>query len=140
MIKKIVNVFDIVFFKFIIVGFINTLFGTSIMFIFYNIFHFNYWVSSFSNYFFGSILSFILNKKFTFKDNVNSKKVVLRFIINISICYVIAYGIAKPIISLLLFNYSKRIKDNIAMLLGMCFFVLLNYLGQRFIVFNKRDD
>lgn len=47
--------------KFIIVGLINTLFGTGIMLIFYNIFHVNYWISSAANYFFGSVLSYFLD-------------------------------------------------------------------------------
>lgn len=48
--------------KFILVGIINTLFGTTIMFAAYNLLHLSYWVSSGMNYFFGSILSYFLNK------------------------------------------------------------------------------
>ena len=44
--------FDRTFWKFILVGVANTIFGTGIMFVFYNVFHFSYWVSSASNYFF----------------------------------------------------------------------------------------
>ena len=58
--------FDKTFLKFIIVGVANTLFGTAVMFIAYNLLHFSYWVSSASNYVFGSILSYFLNKYFTF--------------------------------------------------------------------------
>ena len=49
------KLFDKTFWKFILVGVANTIFGTGIMFVFYNVFHFSYWVSSASNYFFGSI-------------------------------------------------------------------------------------
>ena len=35
--------------RFIIVGVVNTLFGTAIMFVFYNVFHLSYWISSASN-------------------------------------------------------------------------------------------
>ena len=49
--------FDRTFWKFILVGIANTLFGTGIMFVFYNVLHLSYWISSASNYFFGSILS-----------------------------------------------------------------------------------
>ena len=52
-----------------LVGVANTLFGTAVMFLFYNLFHFDYWVSSAANYVFGSILSYILNRFFTFKKN-----------------------------------------------------------------------
>lgn len=64
--------FDKTFWKFILVGIANTLFGTAIMFVFYNVFHLSYWVSSASNYIFGSILSYFLNKHFTFQSKDNS--------------------------------------------------------------------
>lgn len=130
------RIFDCTFWKFIIVGIVNTVFGTGIMFIFYNIFHFSYWVSSASNYFFGSILSYILNRLFTFQNNATTKKTLPRFIINISLCYLLAYGIAKPLVVYILAELSQRVQENIAMLVGMCLFVGLNYIGQRFYVFK----
>ena len=123
--------------RFIIVGVINTLFGTTIMFVFYNVFHLSYWVSSASNYFFGSILSYFLNKSFTFKYGKMDFQSVFRFTINILICYLIAYGIAKPVVRHLLDGYGQTIQENIAMFIGMVFFVGLNYLGQRFFAFKK---
>lgn len=47
MIKKLL---DRTFWKFILVGIINTIVGTSVMFLCYNAFHLNYWVSSAMNY------------------------------------------------------------------------------------------
>lgn len=85
------------------------------MFIFYNYFKSNYWISSAANYFFGSMLSYYLNKKFTFKNKGTSLRTVFKFIINIFICYFMAYRIAKPLITLLLVNYNKIIQENIAM-------------------------
>ncbi len=131
--------------KFALVGIINTLFGTGIMFAFYNLFHLSYWISSASNYVFGSILSYFLNKHFTFRDRGNSLKSGLRFVTNIIACYFIAYGAARPLVSWLLSGFDPTIQDNIAMLVGMCIFVVLNYLGQRFFVFRekrtmKKDD
>ena len=122
--------------KFIIVGAINTLFGTGIMLIFYNIFHFNYWISSAANYFFGSALSYILNKKFTCHYKGKSLCTVVRFIINILICYLIAYGIAKPLMSEMLASFDRKIQENGAMIFGMILFTILNYLGQRFFAFR----
>ena len=126
--------------RFIIVGVINTLFGTAIMFVFYNVFHLSYWISSASNYFFGSILSYFLNKGFTFKYGKTDFKSVARFTINILLCYLIAYGFAKPAVRYLLADYGKTIQENIAMMVGMCLFVGLNYLGQRFWAFKKEDS
>ncbi len=125
--------------RFIIVGIVNTLFGTAIMFVFYNVFHLSYWVSSASNYFFGSILSYFLNKSFTFKYGKTDFKSIFRFTVNILICYLLAYGIAKPVMRYLLSGYSVSIQENVSMVLGMVLFVGLNYVGQRFFAFKKDE-
>ena len=131
--------FDKTFWKFILVGIVNTIFGTTIMFVFYNLFHLSYWVSSASNYIFGSILSYFLNKFFTFEDKGNNPKTIVRFVVNISLCYFAAYGLAKPLVRWVLTGAGQIIQDNIAMLAGMCLFVAFNYCGQRFFVFNKKE-
>ena len=136
LIKKL---FDRTFWKFILVGMANTIFGTGIMFLFYNVFHFSYWISSASNYIFGSILSYFLNRMFTFKNRDSAKRTLPRFVINISLCYLLAYGLAKPLAARLLANLSVTLQENIAMLVGMCLFVGFNYLGQRFFVFRDRQ-
>lgn len=131
---------DKTFLRFIIVGVINTLFGTAIMFVFYNVFGLSYWLSSASNYFFGSVLSYFLNKYFTFQYKKRDWKVVGRFVLNISACYLIAYGAAKPLVRALLSGASATIQENVAMLCGMCLFVALNYLGQRFFAFKSEEN
>ena len=133
------KLFDRTFWKFIMVGTVNTIFGTAIMFIFYNILHCSYWISSASNYFFGSILSYILNRIFTFQNSENMTKTLPRFVINIILCYLIAYGMAKPMMSYVFSSFSRNIQENIAMLAGMCLFVGLNYIGQRFFVFKNKS-
>lgn len=135
--RKMKKPIDWVTIKFLIVGVINTLVGTSVMFLFYNVFHAGYWVASALNYIVGSIVSFFLNKYFTFKSEEKSLGEVLRFIINITVCYILAYGIAKPCVHSLLGGYSLTVRDNAAMLAGMCLFVVLNYIGQRFLVFKR---
>ena len=124
--------------KFVMVGVVNTIVGTSIMFIFYNVFHLGYWLSSASNYFFGSIVSYLLNKYFTFRFHEKGWYSLLRFTLNILTCYLIAYGIAKPIMKWLLSDFTITIQENVSMMLGMCLFVVFNYLGQRFFAFKKR--
>lgn len=137
--KKLQKIFDKTFWKFIMVGIVNTLFGTAVMFSFYNLLHFSYWVSSAANYIFGSILSYFLNKHFTFQNKSRSWKTVLKFVVNISVCYLVAYGVAKPAVSWLLVDASTSIQENGAMLVGMGLFVILNYFGQRFFAFKKGE-
>jgi putative flippase GtrA len=57
-------------------------------------------------------------------------------VINISLCYLLAYGMAKPLVAYILSGFSKTIQENMAMVAGMCLFVGLNYIGQRFFVFK----
>ncbi len=133
------KVFDWVTIKFLLVGIVNTIVGTTVMFVSYNILHLNYWISSAANYVTGSIVSFILNKNFTFQNKDGSWKVVLKFIINISVCYLFAYGIAKPFVRKMLSGASLNIQENAAMAVGMVLFVCFNYIGQRYFTFKKED-
>lgn len=122
--------------KFIFVGIINTVFGTAIMFGLYNLAGCSYWISSAANYFFGSILSFVLNKNFTFRNQDAIGKTAPKFVLNILVCYLLAYGIAKPLTLGLFSGFSQQLAENIAMLLGMVLFTVLNYIGQRFFAFK----
>lgn len=133
--------FDRTFWKFILVGVANTIVGTGVMFLAYNVLHLSYWISSASNYVVGSILSYFLNKFFTFKSNEQAGRTLPRFILNITVCYLLAYGLAKPLVGICLSGMAVNIQENLAMLVGMCLFVALNYVGQRFFVFQgeKRE-
>jgi len=137
--KTRVPLFDKVFFKFIIVGIINTLAGSAIMFILYNIAGVGYWFSSAANYVIGSVLSFFLNKYFTFSVRQWSVFMVFTFIANIAVCYGIAYGIAKPVMNYILRGNTQELRENAALFTGMCIFTGINYLGQRFIVFKRQS-
>ena len=138
--KKILSLFDAKLLRFLIVGVINTLVGSAIMFGLYNLAHCTYWVSSAANYVLTSILSFFLNKYFTFQNKEQSLRQVLRFVVNIAVCYGLAYGIAKPLCRALLAGASISVRDNVSMLVGMVLFTGLNYLGQRLFAFRSEED
>lgn len=138
--KLVAGLFDKTFWRFILVGVVNTLFGSAIMFGFYNLLHLSYWISSAANYFFGSILSYFLNKHFTFQNKDKNTRTLVRFAVNILCCYAIAYGAARPLVRLLLSGAGQSLQDNGAMLAGMCLFVLLNYIGQRFFAFAEKSE
>lgn len=140
MTQLIQHLFDKTFWKFILVGIANTIFGTGIMFLFYNVFHLSYWISSASNYVFGSILSYFLNRIFTFRSTVQARQTLPKFVVNITACYLIAYGLARPVSARCLAGFALNIQENIAMLVGMCLFVGLNYIGQRFFVFRNKEN
>jgi len=122
--------------RYIIVGIVNTLFGSAVMYAAYNIFGCTYWVSSALNYIFGSILSFFLNKYFTFRSQGKTRKEIVRFVVNILTCYFVAYGVARPLLSRVLGSVSVPVLENAAMALGILIFVTMNYFGQKFFVFR----
>ena len=137
---KLRGFFDIKLGKFIIVGVINTLTGMVIMFGLYNLAGCSYWISTAANYVLTSIMSFFLNKYFTFKYSGDMAGSSIKFAVNIVVCYLIAYGIAKPMVVSILRAAPEALQTNIAMVLGMCFFTGLNYFGQRNFVFRKSSS
>ena len=146
MTDKLKKIFDPTFFRFILVGVINTMVGYTVMFSLWNLAGLHawgdvgYWVSSAANYVVGSIVSFFLNKHFTFRNREKGSAVVVRFIVNISVCYLLAYGLAKPAVTWALggFGLSGQLLGNLTMLFGSGLFVILNYLGQRFFAFRTK--
>ena len=139
-ITKIKRLFlDASFLRFIIVGIINTLVGSTIMFVCYNALHLSYWVSSACNYGITSVLSFFLNKYFTFSVRHWSLRMVMLFILTIAFSYLLAYGISKPAMHYLLKNSPYKLRENIALFSGMCLFTVINYAGQRLVVFKTNN-
>jgi len=130
-------IFDRIFLKFILAGLVNTLVGSGIMFVMYNVFSFSYWTSSAANYTVGSVLSFFLNKYWTFSVQKWSLFMVISFITVIIISYLLAYKTARMAIYFVFADQGQKLMDNVAMLAGICLFTGLNYLGQRLIVFRK---
>lgn len=135
------------------VGVINTLMGWGIMAVLYNAAHINYWLSSGISYFIGSVFSYHANSKVTFKVENKDKGLPWRFAINIIICYLIAFSLAKPLVEKILslqavaavverIAYALAVEnivivDNVAMIFGMGFFIILNFFGQKLFVFRK---
>ena len=144
--------FDIKFWKFILVGILNTIVGTGLQFVLYNCTPLNQMattgtlIASGVSYFLASIMSYFLNKYFTFKNNEKGWKPVVRFAVNIAVCYGIAYGLAIPLTSyvcttnnITMFGWQvDTFASNASMVIGSCLFVGLNYIGQRFFAFKEK--
>lgn len=128
------------------VGVINTLMGWGIMAVLYNLIHMNYWLSSGISYFIGSVFSYHANAKLTFKVENKDKWLPWRFALNIIVCYLISFSLAKPLVASLIElsgltcggGLSQALFENIAMILGMCLFIVMNFFGQKLFVFKKR--
>ena len=119
------------------VGVINTLMGWVIMAVLYNLIHLNYWLSSGISYFIGSVFSYHANAKLTFKVENKDKWLPWRFAVNIIVCYLAAVSVAQPLVRKELVSQPQVIVDNVAMFLGMCMFIVLNFFGQKLFVFRK---
>ena len=132
-------------FKFAVVGVINTIIGLIAMLASIVVLEWgkwfsgtiNYWASSAINIIVGSIVSYILNKHFTFQSNTEARKDVFQFVVNAVVCYVIAYGIARPVALHFVGGAVQIVKQIIALLFGAVLFTVLNYFGQRFYVFKE---
>ena len=143
---KLRSLLDPTLFRFILVGLVNTAVGYGVMFGLYNLAGLHtwgdtgYWLSSAANYIVGSVVSFFLNKHFTFRSREKGAGVVLRFALNIAVCWALAYGLAKPVMVWLLSGtgWSQQLQGNLSMLAGSGLFVFLNYFGQRFFAFRSR--
>ena len=130
------KLFDRTVIKFLAVGVVNTLVGCGTMFLLYNLAHCSYWVASAANYVVGGIVSFFLNKYFTFQSKMWEWSQVWKFAANVTVCYLLGYGLAKPLALHLLERQAVNVQENVAMLVGMCLYTGLNYLGQRFFAFK----
>lgn len=139
--KDILRIYNKDSFRFIVVGVLNTVIGTTVMFAAYHC-GLGYWISTALNYIVGSVFSYFANKYFTFRSTKKEKAELWRFIINIVVCYFVAYGIAKPVIIHMTsaMDMKKELVEQISMLLGMCFFVIINYCGQKYFVFKVRNS
>ncbi|MBO5670314.1 MAG: GtrA family protein [Clostridia bacterium] len=138
--QRLRGVIDVKLLKFLLVGGINTVVGLGIELFMYNVLLCGVWVSSATNYVLTSILSFFLNKYFTFRSQERSWREVLRFALNIAVCYLLAHGIAVPLMDWLLRGADETLRGNVTLLTGMCLFTGLNYLGQRFFAFAEKKS
>ncbi len=134
-----------------IIGVLNTILGLALNMVFYNMLHWNFWVATAVSYTIGSVFSYFANKKLTFKVEETSWQSVARFAGHIIVCYLLAYGIAKPAVGSVMAGagYSqalsgkigmeaKAIEENVAILFGTGLFIVFNFIGQKFFVFKKR--
>lgn len=142
MFEKIKSLFDIKLWKFLLVGVLNTLVGNGLSFLFLNLTPMGYIVSSLTSTILASVMSYFLNKYFTFQNKEKGIKPILRFSVNIAVCYFLAYVVfgkfSEWLLPLIFTGFSEQLCKNLAMVVGMCFFVGFNYLGQRLFAFREK--
>lgn len=126
------------FLRFLLVGVGNTLLSMLLMFLLEGL---GYWPSTAIAYVAGAAMSFFLNRYFTFHSEEDFWRSLGKFAVNVAVCYVVGYGLAKLLIPIpeqptaipvIWFERASK-------LLGMGLYTLLNYFGQRFFAFRKTE-
>ena len=138
--KKLLSLFDVKLLKFLLVGVLNTLVGDGLSFLLINLTDLNMWLATALPTVIASVMSYFLNKYFTFKNTEKGWRPALRFALNIAVCYLLAYGIAIPLMQWALSTAEPTLRDNLSKLIGMCLFVGFNYLGQRLFAFRTKES
>jgi putative flippase GtrA len=128
------------FVKFLLVGIVNTAIGLSLILFLKNGLEWPYWLATFTGNTIGAAASFLLNRQFTFNSRVTMGQGGPRFAAVVLGSYLFAYSASHflstffqqfPITE---FSFSS---ENLAILIGSGLYTIINYLGQKFFVFNQ---
>ncbi len=84
-------------------------------------------------------IAFTLDQNNEFSDEVVWKAAV-KFALNVAVCYVVGYGLAKVLVPIPQEPYAAPAIwiERLSKLVGMGLYTVLNYFGQRFFAFKKR--
>lgn len=124
---------------FLIIGGLNTIVSTLGSQLLYGAL--GYWGSTALMFAICSIFSFIFNRKYSFQSNAPLLQSALRFTIVIAACYLLAFGVAKPLTNWVCNAFFPQLstvwRDRVAMLVAQVIFTGCNYIGQRLWAFKE---
>lgn len=138
---------------YVIIGILNLIVCTAIMFLLFNVCGFSDHIAPLFNYGLGSVIWFLACRYILFRGKQNSWKQILRFIAEVIVCYLISYYVIAPLLAKVLlpipqvrhfFSFGgeeeEMIRGNCEMSIGAAAYAILNYFGQRYFVFSKRFE
>ena len=122
--------------KFLLVGVGNTLLSLFLMFLLEGL---GYWPSTAIAYVAGAVMSFFLNRRFTFHSQEKLGRSAVKFAVNVAVCYVAGYGLAKVLVPIPHAPNAGPVIwfERLSKLGGMGLYTVFNYFGQRFFAFLK---
>ncbi|WP_159881441.1 GtrA family protein [Paenibacillus puerhi] len=129
-------------FRFLLVGMLNTAVGLSVMLVLLHGAKLDYWMSTLIGTAVGACVSYVLNRSFTFKSRTAHKTGLIKFLLVLGSCYVVAYASSSWLtgsIGEFIPVLSGDAGRTIAVVLGNGLYTILNYLGQKHFVFAERD-
>lgn len=149
--KKIKKLVDRTTILYLVIGILNFLLCTFIMFLLFNKCGFSAHLAPLVNYGLGSVIWYLSCRYIVFPGHRTNMQQLLRFALEIVVCYLMSYYvIARPCSALLLrsprmlrlfsFGGQELTSGNCEMTLGAIAYALLNYFGQRFFVFTDRFE
>lgn len=128
------------FFRFLLVGVANTILGLSVIYLLLHLVGLSYWMSTFLGNSVGAMMSYYLNRRFTFRSKNAVSKSLILFVVVTLLCYVVSYSIGMNLVEWLLGNSNSlksSIKTDLAVLISAGLYTVLNYLGQKWLVFSS---
>jgi putative flippase GtrA len=148
-VKKLKKMVDRTLFLYLLIGFLNFVLCTGIMFLLYNFAGFSKHTAPIVNYGLGSLIWYLACRFILFRGSKATPRQLLRFVVDIVVCYLVSYYFFSPMLSKLLlksrtmirlfsFGGAENIRGNCEMTIGTIAYSLLNYFGQRYYVFSNR--
>ncbi len=143
--KRVKKVFDRAFLLYCLVGVLNYVVCTVLMFLLYNLGLCGMLVSSLVNYVLGSVIWYWACFKFIFPGQKQTPGLLIRFVLEVLLCYLVSYHILAPMVVQLLSEEiaallaslpAEQAKTNFVMAIGSLVYAILNYFGQRYLVFH----
>lgn len=136
---------------YVIVGVANFVICTSIMFLLFNLCGVSEHVAPIVNYGMGSLIWFLACHFILFKGHPTTLKRVVLFATEVLVCYLLSYYVIAPVAAKLLlkwdfaswvfrFGGADKMQANCEMGIGALAYALINYFGQRYIVFSDRFE
>ena len=130
---------------YLITGLISTAINWTITYVFNNIFHLGYWVTSASAFLCSLVFTYFANKKYTFKNTEAQSEVLPKYLAEVLVCFLLAYGAGKPVLD---WFFSKIVRpawdtdklNTVKGILANICYIGLNYIGQKFFVFRRKIE
>lgn len=147
--KKLKKMLDRTLVLYLVIGFLNFLLCTGIMFLLYNVAGFSRHTAPIVNYGLGSLIWYLACRFVLFPKAKTTPRQLLRFVLDIVVCYLLSYYVVAPLVTRLAlkstrirtffsFGGAHNIQGNCEMTAGAISYALLNYFGQRYYVFSNR--
>lgn len=147
-IKKFV---DKVLLRYVIIGILNFIFCTGLMFLLFNFCGFSEHLAPVVNYALGSLIWYLACRYILFRGQETTWQSALRFVVEVVACYLVSYYLVAPLLgnwilehervrNFFSFGGESKISGNCEMTIGAIVYAILNYFGQRYFVFSARFE